>query len=97
MVFTGSLSPFVVYFFANVILLESCEFLAFWHWGLSGCYTQFPIPYCYTLLFRFLTHITSPPSPLIYDSSLFFTYPSSLTSQSLSPFISHDYFVSLSK
>jgi hypothetical protein len=43
-----------------------------WHLGLSGCYTQFPIPHWYTPDFNFLT---SPPSPLIPNSSPLFLPP----------------------
>ena len=68
-------------------LLLSC------HLGLSGCYPQFSIPHCYTLLFNFLTllHLLSylilpffslsppfpPPKSLPPSTSLDYTVPPS--------------------
>jgi hypothetical protein len=44
-------------------LLGPGSLLLSWHLGLSGCYPLFPISYCYTPLFNFLTLCTSPSSP----------------------------------
>jgi hypothetical protein len=50
-------------FSANANPMGSWESLL-WHLELSGCYPQFPIPHCYTLLCSLLTFWTSS-SPLI--------------------------------
>jgi len=46
-------------------LLGPGSLLLSWHFGLADGYPQFPIPHCYTPLFKFLTLyiIPSPPIP----------------------------------
>ena len=46
-------------------LLGPGSLLLSWHLGLAGGYPQFPIPHCYTPLFKFLTPCISSLSPLI--------------------------------
>ena len=63
------------------------------HLWLSDCYTQIPIPHCYTPLFNFLTLCTSPPFSSIHDSYALLHSPSCLSNNSLLPSTSIDYFV----
>ena len=59
------LSPLCWVFQLMSSLLGPGNLLGPWHLGLSSGYPQFPIPHCYTPLFKFLTLCTSPLSPLL--------------------------------
>jgi hypothetical protein len=64
-----------------------------WHLGLSAGYPQFPIPHCYTSLFKFLTLCIPSLSPPLPDPAPFYS-PPSLPPKFLPPSTSRENFVS---
>ena len=86
--------PFPFSGISAIIIPMGCwETLALLASGTFWMLFQYHIPLCYTLLFNFLTLLTSPPFPPIPDSSPLFPSLSSLPPKTLPPSTSIDYFV----